>query len=116
MLLVSIDSKDDGISHFSFKDVMPIKFVKGQLQLSAPVKTQSLLVHQFDEKFIMDWHNPPQPQLVVVTDGELEVQLKDNSSKRFKAGESFLALDVKGSGHRTRAVKPGRCLIINLEE
>lgn len=116
MLLVAINSKEDGISHFTFKDVLPIKFIRGQLQLSAPVKAQSLLIHEFDEKFRMDWHNPPQAQLVVVLDGELQVELKDNTAKNFKAGEMFLSQDLTGTGHRTTGIKPGKCLIVNLED
>jgi hypothetical protein len=116
MQIVAIISGSDGHSRFEVREVLPIKVVEGEVRLSKSVACSSLLIHEFDAHFVNDWHNPPYPQYVVVLEGELQIQLEDSSVKNFKSGEIFLAADTMGRGHRTVAVRAGRCLVVNLEE
>ncbi len=50
------------------------------------------------------WHTAPQRQIVVILHGVLEVTTTDGESRRFSSGEVFLADDVGGKGHLTKAV------------
>jgi hypothetical protein len=116
MKITSISTGEDGRSRFLIKDVMPIKVTDGQIRLSSPTACSSILIHEFDDRFANDWHNPPKPQYVIVLEGELQIQLEDTSSQNFKTGDIFLAEDVTGNGHRTIGIKAGKCLVVNLEQ
>ena len=52
----------------------------------------------------MDWHNAPRRQYVIVLAGQLEIGLKDGTTKRMNPGDATLAEDTTGSGHTTRVV------------
>ena len=51
-----------------------------------------------------DLHPAPQRQLVVVLSGQLEVGTPDGQTRRFGAGDVFLADDVDTAGHTTRTI------------
>lgn len=57
------------------------------------------------------WHNAPQKQWVITLQGEIEVQLRDGSTRKFGPGSIILAEDLTGSGHATRVTssEPWRC-------
>lgn len=62
-----------------------------------------------------DWHHAPRRQIVVVLSGALEIEVGDGSTRRFDAGQFFLADDLRGQGHRTRDVEgPIRLLWVEL--
>ncbi|SAK98843.1 hypothetical protein AWB77_05898 [Caballeronia fortuita] len=83
--------------------------------LSAPQPCESVLVHEFDAGYFLDRHNPPARQYVVVLEGELEVSVRDGElTRRFDEGSVFVAGDLHGTGHTTRAIRSGRALVINL--
>lgn len=50
------------------------------------------------------WHPAPRRQIVVILSGALEVTTSDGASRRFAPGQCFLADDMGGKGHLTRAV------------
>lgn len=59
-----------------------------------------------------DWHVAGDPTLLIIQAGTIELELRDGSSKRFSAGEMFVAQDyltdgVKFNeliGHRARVI------------
>jgi quercetin dioxygenase-like cupin family protein len=51
-----------------------------------------------------NWHHAPARQIVIVLSGTLEVVTSDNQKRQWRAGEFFIADDLKGKGHLTRAV------------
>jgi hypothetical protein len=51
-----------------------------------------------------DWHHAPARQVVVVLDGELEVETSDGETRRWRRGGVFLPADLTGKGHRTRCI------------
>ncbi len=112
MEITVITSGKDGKSQFVTRNIMPIKAIEGTRKLSHSLPCHAMLIHEFDTSFIREWYNPPEPQYVVILEGELQIQLRDSSSKNFKRGEMFLAEDLTGSGHRIVGIKPGKCLII----
>ncbi|WP_321798264.1 hypothetical protein [Caballeronia sp. J97] len=108
----------DGHSAFGTVRVFEVGAVlfKGiSVSLSPPQPCDSVLVHEFDADYFLDRHNPPSRQYVVVLEGELEISVRGGEvSRRFAEGSVFLAGDLQGSGHTTRAIRPGRALVINL--
>jgi hypothetical protein len=54
-----------------------------------------------------DWHCAPQRQLIVLLDGEIEVEVTSGEKRRFRGGDVVLAEDTTGTGHRTRTVSSG---------
>ena len=62
-----------------------------------------------------DWHVAPNRQFVVVLSGELEVTINDGATRRWQAGEMFMADDTAGQGHRTRVLSgPVRLLFLRV--
>ncbi len=59
-----------------------------------------------------DWHVAGDPTLLLIQTGTIEIELRDGSSKRFSAGEMFVAQDYLDEGieftdllgHRARVV------------
>jgi hypothetical protein len=50
-----------------------------------------------------------------VLEGELEISVQGrDTAQRFPAGAVFIANDLQATGHTTRAVRPGRALVVNL--
>jgi quercetin dioxygenase-like cupin family protein len=85
------------------------------VMLSSPQLCESVLVHEFDGDYFLGWHNPPSRQYVFMLDGELEISVQgDDAARRFAAGAVFLAGDLHGTGHTTRAKRAGRALVVNL--
>lgn len=71
----------------------------------------SMLLNETDAGHQYDWHNAPARQWVITLQGEIEVQLRDGTTRRFGPGSVLLAEDLKGSGHATKVVgsEPWRC-------
>ena len=64
-----------------------------------------------------DWHQAPTRQVVVVLSGSVEVTTTDGQTRRWSAGEAFIAADVSGQGHRTCTVGgPARLLFAPLPD
>lgn len=64
-----------------------------------------------------DWHQAPTRQLVQLISGTVEVTTTDNESRRWSAGDFFVAADVTGRGHKTRVIDgPAIVIFIPLPE
>ncbi|MBN8550773.1 MAG: hypothetical protein J0M12_15775, partial [Deltaproteobacteria bacterium] len=88
----------------SFEDIeIPLERsgVEQTANLSAPA---SMLLNETDPGHQYDWHNAPKKQWVLTLQGEIEVQLRDGTRRRFGAGSMILAEDLTGSGHATKVV------------
>ncbi|HEX5094123.1 MAG TPA: hypothetical protein VFV84_15675, partial [Burkholderiales bacterium] len=48
--------------------------------------------------FRSDWHCTPAPQWVFILDGEMEIGLRDGSSRVFRPGEHFFSADTVPAG------------------
>lgn len=117
MECIEIYTNPDG--HSAFRtihafEVSPVSFKGIAVSLSAPQPCESVLVHEFEVDYFLGWHNPPSRQYVVVLEGELEVSLQGGEAERFAAGAIFLAGDLEGTGHTTRAIRSGRALVVNV--
>ncbi|WP_250529871.1 hypothetical protein [Caballeronia sp. ATUFL_F1_KS4A] len=111
----------DADGHSAFRTIrvfetVAVPFNGISVTLSPPQPCESVLVHEFDEGYFLDRHNPPSRQYVVVLEGELEIAVQDGDiARRFAERSVFVAGDLKGSGHSTRALRSGRALVINLQ-
>ena len=87
-------------------------------RLSAPVAATSVVFRENDPDYDYDWHCAPQRQLIVLLDGEIEVEVTSGETRRFAGGDVILVEDTSGTGHRTRSLTsaPRRSLFIPLAD
>ncbi|SAL75079.1 cupin domain-containing protein [Caballeronia telluris] len=118
MECIEIYTGPDGHSQFRTIrpfEAAPVSFNGVVVSLSSPQPCESVLVHEFDGDYFLGWHNPPSRQYVVVLEGELEITVQGgDAARRFAAGAVFLAADLQGTGHTTRAIRSGRALVVNV--
>jgi quercetin dioxygenase-like cupin family protein len=118
MECTEIYTSGDGHSlfrHIKAFEVSPVSFKGITVSLSSPQACESVLLHEFDSDYFLGWHNPPSRQYVVVLAGELEIVVgSSDAAQRFAAGAVFIAGDLHGKGHTTRAIQAGRALVVNL--
>jgi hypothetical protein len=83
--------------------------------LSNPFDSPSVRLVEFPAGMKQGWHNVPTRQMVMVLRGVLEVVTTDNQTRRWGAGEVFVADDVTGKGHLTEVLEgPARVAFIQL--
>jgi len=69
-----------------------------------PQATKEIFFRELPAGTVMDWHNAPRRQYVLVFEGQMEIGFKDGSVQRCGPGDGVLAADLTGSGHTTRVV------------
>jgi hypothetical protein len=102
-----------------FEDVEVELTDQGEIgRLSAPWTAAGVVFRENDESYDFDWHQAPARQLIVLLDGEIEVEVTSGERRRFAGGDMVLVEDTTGTGHRTRQLSPGirRSLFIPLDE
>lgn len=109
----------DGESRFAEIDI-PIEHAQqdadgNTLRFSNDYVSPSVRFAELPEGMVQSWHHAPARQIVVVLSGVLEVGTSDKQTRRWRAGEAFLADDLTGKGHTTRTVEgPVRLLFAPL--
>jgi len=85
-------------------------------RLSEPHGALSVTFRENDPGYDYDWHCAPRRQLIVLLDGEIEVEVTSGEKRRFTGGDVVLVEDTTGTGHRTRSIgaQPRRSLFIAL--
>ena len=111
----------DGGSRFEEVDIpiaTPRQDADGHtLYLSNAYTSPGVCFVDLPEDLNQDWHQAPTRQIVVVLSGSVEVTTTDGRTRRWSAGEAFIAADVSGQGHRTRTVGgPARLLFAPLPD
>jgi hypothetical protein len=78
----------------------------------------AMIMNETDAGHQYDWHNAPRKQWVLTLQGEIEVQLRDGTARKFGVGNILLAEDLTGSGHATKVVStvPWRCAYLPFDE
>lgn len=76
--------------------------------ISNSIDVTTLLFGLIEDETEIPWHNPPQPQYVIMLKGAIEVEISDGTKRVFKEGDILLAEDVTGKGHITRAASQGK--------
>ena len=78
----------------------PIALGEGtpQAMLSAVLPAKGYQLRESPVGFRSQWHCTPQPQWVFILDGEMEIGLRDGSSRVFRPGEHFFSADTLPAG------------------
>ena|SRR5688500_5670964 len=86
-------------------------------RLSNPIPVSSVIFRETPADYDYDWHRAPQRQLIVLLDGEIEIEVSGGEKRRFRGGDILLVEDVGGRGHHTRTINDmsRRSLFIPLE-
>ena len=105
-----------GVTHFDELDI-PLTDAGSIGSLSAPWPAGGVIFRANDPDYDYDWHPAPRRQLVVLLDGEIEIEVGDGATRCFRGGDVLLLEDTTGRGHRTRTVdgRPRRSLFIALD-
>ena len=105
MKVTRVRADADGVTRF---DEIEIRLSDaGEIgRLSALVPVESIVFRETGADYDYDWHPAPARQLVVLLDGEIELEVGDGEVRRFAGGEILLLEDTEGQGHRTRNVGP----------
>jgi len=116
MRIATIYTGDDGESHFGELDVpLTAEGPVGSLSKAFPVT--GLIFREVSGDYDLDFHNAPRRQFVINLAGGVEIQVGDGTVRRFGTGEMFLAEDVTGRGHISRAIdkQPRTSLFVTLD-
>ncbi|HJY82036.1 MAG TPA: hypothetical protein VKK81_13265 [Candidatus Binatia bacterium] len=74
------------------------------LRFSNSYPSPNVRFAELPDGMVQSWHHAPARQIVVVLSGELEVGTTDGQTRRWHAGEAFLADDLTGKGHTTKTI------------
>ena len=115
MRITRIRASADGATRFDEIEIpLTDAGVIGRLSDSFPA--EAVIFRETGADYDYDWHPAPARQLVVLLDGEIEIEVGDGEVRRFAGGEVLLLEDTTGRGHRTRNVGsvPRRSLFVPL--
>lgn len=72
--------------------------VRGGMVLTPRIDCSSLRLRRSQPDYTADWHVAGDATLIVVQRGVLRIELRDGSTRDFKAGEAFIAADALAEG------------------
>ncbi len=76
-----------------------------------------MLLTDIDEGSFLDWHPEVTSNLVLVVDGDLELEVSgDNAIEHFRAGDVVLAADITGMGHIDRFPQSTSLVVARLKD
>jgi hypothetical protein len=108
----------DGQSHFDEIDI-DVDLQAGEFSSTSRLLVgPGVMFRETDGDYSLDFHPAPRRQFIVNLDGWVELEVGDGTIRRFGPGSIFLADDVTGQGHRSRAVEgqSRRSVVIPVEE
>ncbi len=116
MKVTRIRADGAGITHFEEIEI-PLEEAGPIGRLSQPLAAESVIFRETGADYDYDWHPAPARQLVVLLNGEIEIEVGSGEIRRFAGGEVLLLEDTTGRGHRTRNVGtvPRRSLFVPLD-
>ena len=104
MKIPRVFTGDDGQSHFDEIDVdldiQAGEFSSASRLLAGP----GIMFRETSGDYSLDFHPAPRRQFIINLDGGVELEVGDGTIRRFGPGSIFLADDVTGQGHRSRAI------------
>lgn len=105
MKLTRLYTGDDNQSHFELVDISMTKADSEEFGFySTPESVENIIFGRVDSSKTADWHNPPQPQYIVILKGCIEIEVGSGEKMQFKQGDIIRAEDVTGQGHVTRPI------------
>jgi hypothetical protein len=117
MHVTRIFTGTDGESHFEELDI-PLRDLGPVGALSEMIEATGVVFRETGPDYDLDWHNAPRRQFVVMlSGGQVEIEVGDGSKRRLGSGDILLAEDTTGRGHISRAVddRPRVSLFITLD-
>ena len=89
----------------------------GATQLANVRAPSSMILNETDPGHHYDWHNATQKQWVITFQGEINVELRDGTSRTFGPGNLLLVEDLDGPVHSTTVIskEPWRCAYLPFE-
>jgi quercetin dioxygenase-like cupin family protein len=116
MKFIRFYATNDGESRFQDVEV-PLPHATpdssgGKIQQSNENPSASVQFVQLPQGLDQSWHHAPVRQMGLILSGVVEVQTSDNQKRQFRPGEGFIADDLTGKGHQTRAVGGAAALAI----
>jgi quercetin dioxygenase-like cupin family protein len=94
MKIMRVYSGADGRSHFDEIEVEVEKLQPGE----------GIIFRHVAADYVSNWHTAPRRQYVINLSGESEVEVGDGSKRRLGPGDIYLADDIIGQGHISRAI------------
>ncbi len=102
--ITRIYSDANGDSHF--EEVQVDLHEKGEIgSLSDTIPAGDVIFREVPPDYDYDFHNAPQRQLIILIDGEIEIETSLGEKRTFGAGDVLLVEDTTGKGHKTRNLK-----------
>jgi hypothetical protein len=117
MQVTRIFAGSDGESHFEDIDI-PLQDLGPVGAMSKLIEATGLVFRETGPDYDLDWHNAPRRQFVLMlSGGEVEIEVGDGSKRRLGPGDILLAEDTTGRGHISRAVddQPRVSIFITLD-
>jgi hypothetical protein len=108
----------DGQSHFDEIDI-DLDIPAGEFSSASRLLVgPGVMFRETNGDYSLDFHPAPRRQFIVNLDGGVELEVGDGTIRRFGPGSVFLADDVTGQGHRSRAIEgqARRSVVIPVEE
>ena len=87
----------DGRAKFR-EEALPLEDGSPQARLSEIFPSSGYQLRHSPVGFRSQWHCTPRPQWVFILAGEMEIGLRDGSSRIFRPGEHFYSADVLPEG------------------
>jgi len=87
----------DGRAKFR-EEALPLAEGSPQAMLSEILPSSGYQLRHSPVGFRSQWHCTPAPQWVFILGGEMEIGLRDGSSRTFRPGEHFYSADVLPDG------------------
>jgi hypothetical protein len=103
MEIARIYSGSDGQSRIGVMEI-PFEERPGIGLQSRSMQSKAVFIREKPGSHESGWHCVPQRQLVILLEGELEVEIGDGTKRRFSAGDVFLCEDTTGQGQKVRGM------------
>ncbi|GAB2904435.1 hypothetical protein ACCI51_12705 [Microbulbifer echini] len=104
----------DGLSTFRKRNInYETSQFLGKYSEAYPVK--QLYFREFIAQQIFDWHCAPREQFIIYLAGEVKITTSSGEQRIFVAGDILLARDLRGEGHVSETLTPGRAVIAVLD-
>lgn len=117
MKIPRLYSGDDGESHFGELDI-PLEDMGGGVGVISKLQAATgMFFRNTGSDYDLDWHTAPRRQYIIILEGAVEIETGDGTRRRFGPGDVFLAEDLTGRGHISRAVdnQPRRSIFIPID-
>ncbi len=117
MRVTRIFTGPDDQSHFEDVEI-PLRDLGAIGSMSELIPATGVVLRETGSEYDLDWHNAPRRQFVVMlSGGQVELEVGDGTKRRLGPGEILLAEDTTGRGHISRAVddQPRVSIFITLD-